>query len=205
MSYKAISDHILDHLSTKTKIDMEYRDIYTYALEKYISGIVNTIIFTAAALLLRIPIEVAVFFIFYTPLRRYAGGIHAKTRSRCLILSLILIILFVKAAEYLSNISFWYAIAGSGILVAILSVFFFAPVDTEKRRLSFETRRQYRRYARSLVMLEGALLFLGICILPFMKRYLLVAVMALLLAGILILPYKKIMEGKKYEEKKRDE
>ena len=104
MFYRVISDRILKHLSHNTDINMEYREIYSYAIEKYLSGIVNAIVFAMIALVLRIPIEAAVFFLFYIPLRRYAGGRHAKTRARCFVLSVLVMVYVIEAAVFLAGI-----------------------------------------------------------------------------------------------------
>ncbi len=200
MSCKAISNQIINRLSTKTDINMEYRDIYSYALEKYISGLVNIIIFAAVALFLRIPLETAVIFIFYAPLRKFAGGIHAKTRLQCTILSAIIMILLVYAAKLCSLSVNWPLIAAAGTVLSIVLVFLFAPVDSEKRRLSRETKVRFKSLSRRIVLLEGVLIILGIFLLPSAKTFILIAVMAILLSGILILPYKKNKEVKKYEK-----
>jgi accessory gene regulator B len=201
MLYKTISDLIINRLSSKTDIEMEYRDIYSYALEKYISGLINTIIFAAVALFLRIPLETAVFFIFYAPLRKYAGGIHARTRLQCTVYSLVILAVLIKAAKLISMTEYWFLTVAAGVVFAIVSVFSFAPVDSEKRRLSGATRRHYRSLSRRIVLSEGILILLGMGLLPSKKQYILTAVMALLFSGILIVPYKKNMEGKEYEKK----
>ncbi len=195
MLYKAISELIINHLAAKTDIDMEYREIYSYALEKYISGFMNTIFFTAVALVLRIPIETAVFFIFYAPLRKYAGGIHARTRLQCTVLSLVISVVLIKAARLFSQTAYWHVIAMAGMVLAIVSIFLFSPVDSEKRRLSPESKRHYRRLSRIIILTESIMIILGIGFLPSVKQYSLTAVMALLLSGILIVPYKKVSEG----------
>ncbi len=200
MTYRAISDLIINNLSSKTAIEMKYRDIYSYALEKYLSGLINMIIFTAVALLLRIPLETAVFFVFYAPLRKYAGGIHARTRLQCTVLSLIFLVVLINAAKLFCRTEYWVIITAAGITFAAVFVFLFAPVDSEKRRLSAETKKHYRRLSRGIVLSESLLIILGTGLLPALKLYIMTAVMALLLSGILIIPYKKNMEVKKYEE-----
>lgn len=205
MSYRAISDLIIDRLSSRTRIDMGYRDIYSYALEQYISGLINTILFTAVAILLRIPLETAVFFIFYIPLRKYAGGIHAGTRLQCTILSLVIWVVLIYSARVFSVSGYWFLIAAAGVVFAIVSIYLFAPMDSEKRRLSPEKRIQYRSLSRIIVLMESILIVLGIGYLPSVKRYSLTAVMALLFSGILIVPYRRNKEVKKYENKRNEQ
>ncbi len=202
--YKAISDQIINRLSSKTDLAMEYRDIYSYALEKYISGLINTIMFTAVALLLRIPLETAVFFVFYAPLRKYAGGIHARTRLQCTVLSMIVLFALIYAAKAFSMTRYWILIAAAGVIYSVISVVLFAPVDSVKRRLSKDTRRRFRYFSIGIVLSESLMIILGIGFLSSQKELILTAVMALLLSGILIVPYNAAVgrrNGGKYEEK----
>lgn len=191
MSYKAITDLIINHLSSKTEINMDYRDIYSYALEKYISGLINTIVFTAVAFLFRIPLETVVFFAFYAPLRKYAGGIHAKTRVQCTILSLVIFLMLIHAAKLICMSKYWFLIAAIALAFAITAVFLFAPVDSEKRRLSEDLKNHYRGISRKIVVSEGILILLATGLLPSVKQYIVTAVMALFILGIFIIPYKK--------------
>jgi accessory gene regulator B len=192
MSCKALSNLIINHLSTRTDIDMGYREIYAYALEKYIAGFINTIIFSAVAFLFHIPLETVVFFVFYAPLRKYAGGIHARTRVQCTILSLILLVVLINAAKLICRTEYWLLVAVIALILAMILVFLFAPVDSEKRRLSEASKRHYRSLSRRIVLSEGFLILLGMGLLPSMKQYIMTAVMALFVSGIFIVPYKKV-------------
>ena len=192
MSCKALSDLIINRLSTRTDIDMDYQEIYAYALEKYIAGLINTIIFATVAFLFHIPLETVVFFAFYAPLRKYAGGIHARTRVQCTILSLIILMLLINAAKLICRTEYWLLVAVITLLLAMILVFLFAPVDSEKRRLSEASKRHYRSLSRRIILSEGFLILLGMGVLPSMKQYIMTAVMALLVSGIFIVPYKKV-------------
>jgi accessory gene regulator B len=192
MSCKALSERILNRLSTRTDIDMNYREIYAYALEKYIAGLINTIIFAAVAFPLHIPLETVVFFAFYAPLRKYAGGIHARTRVQCTILSLIILVVLINTAKLICKTEYWFMVAVIVLIFTIILVFLFAPVDSEKRRLSVASRSHYRSLARRIVLSEGFLILLGVGLLPSLKQYIMTAVMALFISGIFIVPYNKI-------------
>lgn len=188
MVYKVLSDRILNHLSRNTEIDMEYREIYAYAIEKYFSGIVNAILFSFIAIVCRIPREAITFFIFYAPLRRYAGGRHAKTRTICFLLSAITMVTVIKSATYLSGFELWRGISIAGMVASALLVFLFAPVDCENKRFSEKVRIQNRRKSRGIVIIELLIIIAAILYLPLLKAYIMIAVMALLLEGIILVP-----------------
>lgn len=201
MIYKAISNRILTNLSSHTKINMDHRDIYAYALEKYLSGIFNSIIFIITAIVLQIPLETIAFSLFYIPIRKYAGGIHAKTRTGCLILSLVIMVSIIKAATLIAMTDYWVGLSLLGLVVAAILIFYFAPTDCENKRLSLEVKRHNKVRARIILVIELLIILAGILFFPKLDRYIVIAVMGLLLEGIFLLP-NKLMEDKNYEEVK---
>lgn len=201
--YEALSNRILEKLLKENRITKEYLEVYGYALEKLLAGIGNAILLFLTGLVFHIGIETIVFMAFYMPIRRYAGGIHASTRLRCTILSLVSVVVFIKISSFLIHISFWnYLSIGILILVNII-VFRYAPVDTANKRLSKELKIKYGKLSRIITIVESLLLVIGVLFRSDLKLYCMTAVMAILLAGITLLPYKKIMEGLYYEERKQ--
>jgi accessory gene regulator B len=201
MIYKMLSDRILDHLSQNTNVDMEYREVYAYAIERYFSGIINGILFSGIAIACQIPIEAIVFFAFYSPLRRYAGGRHAKTRTRCLILSVITMFTVIRVAIFLSAFDSWRILSLVGMLLAGLLVFLFAPVDCENKRFTEEIKLQNKKTSRRIVIGEILILIAAIQLQPSLRIYIVIAVMALLLEGIILIPNINNNKEEKNNEK----
>lgn len=73
--------------NTENEEDLQYREVYQYVF--FI--ILNYLFFFGYSLilgtLLGVPFQSAVFFISIALLRRYAGGYHANTENRCMIIS----------------------------------------------------------------------------------------------------------------------
>ena len=191
MLYRAISDRILKQLSGSTNINMEYRAVYSYALEKYISGIVNTLIFILIAIAFRIPTEAIAFFAFYAPLRRVAGGRHARTRSSCLLLSIILMISIIKISVFLSGLTEWYLIILAALSAAAVLVFLYAPVDCENKRFTMDGRIRNKKAARWIITADCLLILSAMVYFSALKCYIVIAAMALLLEGALLIPNRK--------------
>lgn len=88
------------------------------------------------------------------PLRKYAGGYHAKTKVRCYLISVgMLVVAFalLYQPDYHPAVHF--------ILVTISGSYIFmkAPVDHENKVLDAIERRVYRKRTRIVLALEGVL------------------------------------------------
>ncbi len=192
LRYEVISNQILDKLIDDNRINIQYHDVYAYAIEKFLAAIVNIVLLTAAAILFGITRETVVFILYYMPLRKYAGGIHAETRTKCIMISLLLMVLFIKLSSIIILSDYWKISAVIIILGVLLAVFRFAPVDTENKRLSPENRIKHARIARRISIIECLILVCSILIIPGLKLYIMTALMAMLLVGIAIIPLKKL-------------
>lgn len=188
MIYKMISDRIINNVASNFNLDMEYRDIYAYSLERYLSNMFNFIIFSIAAIVFRIPAETIVFAIFYGPLRKYAGGIHVKSRSLCLVLSLAIMIAIIRLSKILVLLPYWRVITAIMLVIACCLIFILAPVDSSRRRLSVETARLYKRRSRWIIGLESISLTIGILWFNILSSFIILGALAILLEGIFLIP-----------------
>ncbi|MDF2907179.1 MAG: hypothetical protein K0R34_2500 [Herbinix sp.] len=190
MVYKMIADRIIRNVSTNTPLDMEYRDIYAYSLERYLSNIFNLIIFAVVAIALRIPGEAIVFAFFYGPLRKFAGGIHVKSRGFCLVLSLVIMVSVIWLSKGIALLPYWRMISFILLGLACILIYKLAPVDSVNRRLSKEKKYLFRKRSRWIISLEAITLSLGIMILDVFTSYIILGVLAVLLEGIFLVPNK---------------
>jgi accessory gene regulator B len=183
-----IADRIINNVSSDAKLDMEYRDIYVYSLERYLSNLFNLIIFIITAIVFRVPGEAIAFAIFYGPLRKYAGGLHVKSRSLCLILSLTIMLAIIRLSKELAFLTGWRLISGILLIIACFLIYKLAPVASSRRPLSAETRVQFRKRARWIVTMEGGLLVLGMIVIDIYESIIILGVLALLLEGVFLIP-----------------
>lgn len=195
MIYKLIADRIITNVSSNLKLDMEYRDIYAYSLERYLSNIFNIIIFSIVAIVLRVPGEAIVFALFYGPLRKYAGGIHLKTRGGCLIISLLIMTSVIWLSKGLALLTNWKLITFILLLTACFLIYMRAPVSSPGRRLSTETREWHRKRSLWIAGIEGSILLVGILFLNAYGSFVILGVLAVLLEGIFLLPNNRIHDN----------
>ncbi len=188
MIYKRIADRIINNVANNYPINMEYRDVYVYSLERYLSNIFNLIFFGIVALILRIPLETIVFVVFYGPLRKYAGGIHMKSRGLCLVLSVSILVAIIWLSQVVALLSYWRAIAYVLLIITCILVFRLAPVDSPRRRLSEQNRRIFRTRSRWIIIMEVIIIVAASLAVDKWNSYIILGTFAVFLEGIFLIP-----------------
>ena len=87
---KNISNGIADMLWTQGIIQEDDIDKCKYGIDLFISSFLEIISILAIAAILGNFIETVLLFVFFIPLRIYAGGYHADTKLKCFIISLVM-------------------------------------------------------------------------------------------------------------------
>ncbi|WP_238859584.1 accessory gene regulator B family protein [Clostridium sp. YIM B02569] len=102
-----------------------------------------------AGLLFGVFYEALIFSITASILRKYSGGVHASSPSRCVIIgtfSAALAGILINNIFYSINSINVAVISGAIIIFAFITVFRNAPVDSIKKPIKdIETRRQFKR------------------------------------------------------------
>ncbi|WP_238899588.1 accessory gene regulator B family protein [Clostridium sp. YIM B02500] len=102
-----------------------------------------------AGLLFGVFYEALIFSISASILRKYSGGVHASSPSRCVIIgtfSAVLAGILINNIFYSINSINVAVISGAIIIFAFITVFRNAPVDSIKKPIkNIETRRQFKR------------------------------------------------------------
>lgn len=125
-------------------------EIYAYSIEVLISLFINLIILFFMAFILKKTVELIIFIVFFSVLRSFAGGYHAKTHIECISLSLSLFILSALSSTYL--IEYGKIILITGILFSITMVFVFAPSESENKPLGKKEYKKYKIISRIMVI-----------------------------------------------------
>ncbi|ABR35303.1 accessory gene regulator ArgB-like protein [Clostridium beijerinckii] len=102
-----------------------------------------------AGLLFGVFYEALIFSISASILRKYSGGVHASSPSRCVIIgtfSAVLAGILINNIFYSINSINVAVISGAIIIFAFITVFRNAPVDSIKKPIkNIETRKQFKR------------------------------------------------------------
>lgn len=97
-----VSYFLTDYLVHKGKIAIEKSCIYQYGFQIGLEVLVNTLISIVIAVYFDMVWETLIFFIVFTVLRSYAGGLHMETYLGCLICSCMSLAGLLLIVKYLN-------------------------------------------------------------------------------------------------------
>lgn len=160
---QSLSKKIAGYVST----DEEQRDVLEYGVHQTILIILNVLTVVVFGLVWNDLLFISILFVCFVTVRSYAGGYHADTELRCYLLSIVeinLLLLFKYYLEIPSEI--YIVIAG----VAVLIIFFLAPVANFTKPLDSCEVTVYRKRTRRMLLAQSALMILFI-VLDFENGY----------------------------------
>lgn len=152
-----IENGIISNLVYFHLIEDDEIEIYRFGVECYILKVIHYLTYCLIAFLCGSLCEFFIFIISYLLLRKYAGGIHANTRTGCFVISdlilfgVLLIGQKIEKSIYLSIVS----------ILSLLIVILFAPVDNPNRILSNTERKKFKKCAILICSLELIVSFVG--------------------------------------------
>ena len=146
-----LSTRLTDKLLSKGSITEDERELYIYGLFMLISQLMYLVLACIFGLLFECFIESIAFYIAFQFIRRYAGGYHAATETRCEILSTLSIIASIGIIK-LSKIYDFKTILLFITLISVVLIFFLCPLDTPEKPL-FEKEFKYFRKISWIILL----------------------------------------------------
>ena len=173
---------ILLRIKTGNLVDEENAEIYQFGLECMLLKAVHIMSYLVIGLCMGELLSLVVSGSILIPLRRKAGGFHAKTRIGCYIFSCGIITLLCL----FNKILIMPVMGIAGVIVADILVLLFAPVENENRELDAEERILFRKQAICCMAVVNVILV----VMFLFGKYLFVAYWlenGLIFAGILLL------------------
>lgn len=168
-------------------IDEEEKEIYTYGFFMLISKLaffIVAIIFGAA---LDVIFESVVFYITFTILREYSGGIHAEKEivcDVCTTLSIGMSVILIKCILKANNVLAAYVI----IILASIVIISMSPIQNDMKELS---AADYLRYKKIICIIVVALVCITVISNTIHIRSIIYAISTgMLLEMVLLILYK---------------
>ena len=121
-------------------------DLYEYAIYIILSSAFHMATVIVLGLVFNLLTESLVFYLSFIVIRKFAGGYHAKTPTRCYIISIITIVLMlciIKWILIINYLSIYYSLFFSE-LVCVLILCCLSPLDTENKLLNGKERTIYK-------------------------------------------------------------
>lgn len=139
-----ISSKVVEILIKHSLVENEDKELYLYGFFILLSQILYFIIVITIGVLFNVIFESVIFYITFQFIRRYAGGYHAKTETRCKIFSTLSILACIVAIKLSKTYDFQTVL----LLITILSavcIFIFCPLDTPEKPLSEKEFKYFRK------------------------------------------------------------
>lgn len=139
-----LSNKIVKCFVKQSNISDDEQELYQYGFFILFSQILYFIIALIIGILCEVILESIIFYIAFQFIRRYAGGYHASTETRCEIFSTLSILACIVAIKLSKTYDFQTVL----LLITILSavcIFVFCPLDTPEKPLSDKEFKYFRK------------------------------------------------------------
>ena len=126
--------------------ESEINEVVEYGIWRGKIIVISAFLVIALSAIMGILTKGIIFLICMCSLRRYAGGYHADTQSRCYVISFIVLILSLLWMKSVDNIGM------NGItiqLFMLLILVFLAPVENKNRILDEAEKKKYGKKTRT--------------------------------------------------------
>lgn len=168
---------------------------YVYAYEILLNQLINLSIAVVLALISHELKAVLMFLVIYIPLRKYAGGFHAKTNERCVIYSSFIIVCIIMLNRWLRNFIYDYEnIIAMLFILLLIFVYRISPVETKNKKLDMEERRKYRKKVHKICTIHIFIMVLNVLVLKRQCMSINILLGYFFLFIVLIITYKKQKE-----------
>lgn len=154
---KLISNLMAGYLCSDESNKENYA-LYEYAVYVVLSSVFHIVTTLVIGICFNLIIESIVFYFSFIIIRKFAGGYHASTPTRCYLFSVILTILVLFLLRLLILYDNLYLRTLDIILkiVCIIVISIFSPLDTENNPLSVQEKRIYKRISILLSVIVSA-------------------------------------------------
>lgn len=157
-----VINRIILWLEVNNCISKGEEEIVRYGLEQGLSALVGMIVILLTGYVMGVFIQSCIFIVLFIPLRMYAGGYHASTRSGCALVSFVLVVLFFSIIRYCNFSMLLVAIIA---IIEFLLLYFLIPVDGNYP-LELVEKQIYRRRGQVILFLYElvfSMMFFGKC------------------------------------------
>lgn len=149
--FQNLSEKMTATMIENGSIQPEEAEFYRYGIGQSIFLILNLAVFLLIGCLSGMLRQTILFYLFYAVLRKFTGGIHAKTPVACGIFSDFLLLTVLAALKHftLPNTAIYIVAA-----VSLLCILIFAPASHPNKKLDAKEIRLYGLLARAIALLE---------------------------------------------------
>lgn len=155
-----LSTRLTDKLLTKGSITEDERELYIYGFFMLLSHLMYLVLACIFGLLFKCFIESIIFYVAFQFMRRYAGGYHAATETRCEILSTLSIVASIGIIK-LSKIYDFKTILLFITLMSVVLILFLCPLDTPEKPLSEKEFKYFRKISWIILLVISSIIIVS--------------------------------------------
>ncbi|SCG82403.1 accessory gene regulator B [Proteiniborus sp. DW1] len=147
-----IACYIVNKMKNYDVANEENIDLYIYGLEILIITIIKYLGIFIISFLLGVVKEALVFVLAFSMLRNQAGGVHLDSFWQCFIITNVITFscIFLSKALPINHTAIYQIIM---LIVSIVLVLIFAPVDTENKPLNELEKKLYKRRSIYVILI----------------------------------------------------
>ena len=146
---KKVSSSAAGWLEHEGAISGEDLSLFAYAMYSLLFGLLPILVVTVLGIVFGMLRGGLLMVLPFMLIRKFSGGYHLDSSKQCFIFSSVLLtfaLIAVKVILYFGS-TFLLTIL---VVLSVLGLFCFSPVDNNARKLSPKERRQFRRIAQFL-------------------------------------------------------
>ena len=142
-------------------ISLEELEVVKYGLENLRSNILGKLVTLIIGFCFDFLWGSFLLWLLIFPLRKNAGGFHAKTKCRCLFFSSTMLLLSIICFVQIS-----WSLTGYILITALFFavIFLMAPVENGNKHLDQDEHQIYRKRARVILVSEGVLFLVAVTV-----------------------------------------
>lgn len=152
-----IASRIVSRMLLADLISDRETDEYAYEIQVLLEKVVSYVVIFGLAILFNRLLEIALFTISFSLIRKYSGGIHCRSFGTCLVASIAVsfssVIMFPLFAEI-------YPTYQGGATVSMIIVILIGSVNNPNIDWSDYEYRRVKQISRLIVVMEAAVLLL---------------------------------------------
>lgn len=149
LSKKIINKYVLEEMSYEDKVVLEY------GFNIFVLHITHTLIMLVIGIIFSGFLDAVMFILLYSIVRKNAGGIHASTNKRCMVFSVLIMILGSLIKNILAFVPFVYVVILNLSLSVVICLL--APVDDLNKPVDKININCYRKIVFGIISIYFAM------------------------------------------------
>lgn len=155
-----LSKHFTEKLLSNGSISADKQELYVYGFFMLLSQLMFLIFACILGLILGCIIESIIFYIAFQFIRRYAGGYHASTETRCEIITTLSITACIVVIKFSRTYDFQTVLMIIALISAVC-ILFLCPLDTPEKPLTDKEYKYFRRISWLILLIISGVIIVS--------------------------------------------